>query len=104
MLSRAPILPAELQRRVEAELQSGETLAWAEQPLRFYRVQAIALALFGIPWTAFAVFWVYAAAGGLNNFLGSKPPILFALFGVPFILIGIGMLSSPIWKIGRAHV
>lgn len=44
-----------------------------------------ALKLFAVFWTAFSVFWTVgaSAAGGL-----------FGLFGVPFILIGIGQLRS----------
>ena len=45
----------------------------------------IALKMFAVCWTAFAVFWTVGAsmAGGL-----------FGLFGVPFILVGIGQLKS----------
>lgn len=44
-----------------------------------------ALKLFAVFWTAFSVFWTVGASavGGL-----------FGLFGVPFILIGIGQLRS----------
>jgi hypothetical protein len=98
-----PVLPPELQRQVDAELQPGEKLVWADQPLpEWVGRQAMIPVLFGIPWTAFAVFWVFSAAGGVGK--GPKPPIFFPLFGVPFILIGIGMLTSPFWlrrKAGR---
>lgn len=45
----------------------------------------LALKMFAVFWTAFAVFWTVgaSAAGGL-----------FGLFGVPFILIGIGQLRT----------
>jgi len=47
--------------------------------------------LLGIPFFGFAVFWTYmASAGGV-----------FAAFGIPFLLIGLGMLLSPIWHYVR---
>lgn len=77
--------------QVEAELQSGERITWVDQPIpgRMARTM-VPLVLFGIPWTAFAIFWVAGAAkAGGGGF--------FPLFGVPFILIGLGLLSSPYW-------
>ena len=45
----------------------------------------LALKMFAVCWTAFAVFWTIGAsvAGGL-----------FGLFGVPFILVGVGQLRT----------
>jgi hypothetical protein len=43
--------------------------------------------LFGIPFFAFAVFWTYKASVGGT----------FALFGIPFLAIGLGMVLSPLW-------
>jgi hypothetical protein len=52
--------------------------------------------LFAIPWTAFAIFWVCGTAGfKIPEFKEGFDP--FPLFGVPFVLIGIIMLSSPLW-------
>lgn len=54
------------------------------------------IVLFGIPWTAFAIFWIAGASGfKLPDF--SHGFGFFPLFGVPFVLIGLGMLSSPYW-------
>ena len=55
--------------------------------------------VFGIPWTGFAIFWVVMASGARG-----VGPIgwVFPLFGVPFVLIGLGMLASPFWAQGRA--
>jgi len=58
------------------------------------------IALFGIPWTAFSVFWMLAASGVLFGSIGGGGQIiqiLFTLFGVPFVLVGLLMLSSPYW-------
>ncbi len=48
------------------------------------------LVLFALLWTAFSVFWTWAAwrgGGGLS-----------ALFGVPFIAIGVALLVGAFWR------
>jgi hypothetical protein len=101
------ILPEELDILVQSELRSGEHLVWTGQPLprRFMR-SSIPIVLFGIPWTAFSIFWmamslgplfVAAGQGGFGMFFGCFP-----LFGLPFVLIGLGMLSSPFWTYRKA--
>lgn len=101
-------LPDDMDARVRSELHDGERLLWVGQPRpgRFAR-QAIPIVLFGIPWTAFAVFWMVSASGIL--FGGNGGPggfggffACFPLFGIPFVLIGLGMLSSPYWLQRRA--
>jgi hypothetical protein len=97
-------LPPELDVRVRSELREGEVLLWVGQPRpgRFAR-SAIPLVLFGIPWTAFSVFWIAGASGLLfGGFQGGRPGFggffaCFPLFGVPFVLVGLGMLTSPYW-------
>lgn len=97
-----PVLPPLLQQRVAGELRAGEKLLWAAQPLpRLYRRQAIGLVLFGLPWTGFAVFWVWGASQGAQHAPG--PFMLFPLFGLPFVLIGLGMLTSPFWLQRKAQ-
>jgi hypothetical protein len=98
-------LPPDLDARVRSELRNGERLLWVGQPdPRRYARPAWALVLFGIPWTGFAVFWVLMASGMMFA-VGPAGPgggfgallACFPLFGVPFILIGLGMLTSPVW-------
>ncbi|MBE9029322.1 hypothetical protein IQ266_06040 [filamentous cyanobacterium LEGE 11480] len=94
-------LSADLRRRIEQELQPGEPIAWLGQPIpRWMTLDSIIFVLFAIPWTTFALFWMWAAFGmqmpDLAN--GIKPNYIIALFGIPFVLIGLFMLSSPIWK------
>lgn len=111
-------LPAVLDARVRSEMRDDERLLWVGQPRpgRFAR-QAIPMMLFGIPWTAFALFWMAAASGilfggngGNDGFGGNGVPgdndgpgglrlfsACFQLFGLPFMLIGFWMLSSPYW-------
>jgi hypothetical protein len=103
-------LPEDLDNRVRSELRPGERLVWTGQPLprRFMR-SAIPVVLFGIFCTAFAVFWMAGASGLFFGVGGGGPGgfdafffICFPLFGVPFVLIGLGMLSSPFWMYRQA--
>jgi hypothetical protein len=96
-------LPDELYGRVRSELSQGEQLLWVGQPRpnRFARA-TIPGVLFGIPWTAFAILWTTMAAWGAANAQQNAAPgmlfsICFPLWGVPFILVGLGMLTSPLW-------
>ncbi|MDX2211795.1 MAG: hypothetical protein SFY66_00775 [Oculatellaceae cyanobacterium bins.114] len=92
-------IPAKLRRRISRELEDGEFIKWIEQPLpRFFTLQSLTYFFFGIPWTAFAIFWMYGAVGFKISALheGIKFEHLFALFGVPFVLIGFWMLISPL--------
>jgi hypothetical protein len=98
-------LPPEIRQRVEDELEPGEKVVWAEQPdpARYAR-GSWGIVLFGIPWTAFAVFWMVMASGMLWGGFAKAGDGVFALFGVcfplfglPFVLIGLGMLTAPYW-------
>jgi hypothetical protein len=100
MLSNLRI-PKELRRKIDNELQPEEFIRWVEQPIpRFFTAASIGSILFGIPWTSFAIFWMWGASGFKLPDLreGLQPQHLFALFGLPFVFIGFAMLSSPIWE------
>ncbi len=95
-------LPLSISRLVDAELRTGEQVVWVGQPIpsRFAR-RSIAFVLFGIPWTAFALFWIAGASRfKIPDF--SKGFDFFPLFGIPFVLVGLGMLSSPFWMRRKA--
>jgi Bacterial PH domain len=87
----------------QAELTPGEKLTWADRP----RLSAIARrelprGLMGIPFTAFAVFWTFAASGGLSKNQAHAPDF-FMLWGFMFIGIGLFILCSPLWSIWKAR-
>lgn len=92
------VLPRRLRELVEDELEDGETVRWLDRPIpRYFTTESIGAFLFAIPWTAFAVFWMFGAAGfKIPDFRGG-PESFFCLFGLPFVLIGLAMLSSPLW-------
>ncbi len=97
-------LPPELEERVHAELRSDERLLWVGQPIpkRFAR-KALPIMLFGIPFLLFSVFWMVMASGmGFGRGFGMMG-MLFSLFGLPFVLVGLGMVSSPLWFKNRAR-
>lgn len=92
-------------RQIRRYLNPGETIVWAGQPSPGRAMRsALPVLLFAIPWTAFSVFWT-AMAGGMAWLSGDGPSAegMFALFGLPFILVGIGMLLSPYWAWRRAQ-
>jgi len=75
--------------RWEDYLDPGEKLLWQGAPatgLRFTGV-GLMLSVFGLFFFAFAVFWVFMAASMGAGFF-------FALFGVPFVLIGLWLLAG----------
>ena len=91
-----------LRQMVEDELDEGERIAWMAQPRpgRF-ALRALPAVVFGIPWTAFAIFWMCGASGfEMPDFAEGFD--LFPLFGIPFVLIGLAMLLSPLWMWRRA--
>lgn len=96
-------LAPHLQQRVQAELKFGEALVWVGQPTpsRFMKT-GFALWVFFIPWTAFSLFWM-AGASGFHLPTFDQPFSFFPLFGVPFLLIGLGGLSSPLWLRHKAR-
>lgn len=95
------LLPERVRTLVEAELRPGEGLRWVDQPMPSrMALSALPATLFAIPWTAFALFWVWGASKASAKAPG--PGELFPLFGVPFVLVGLGMLTSPLWAMRAA--
>jgi len=87
------------------ELASGEKLLWCNRPDAARAARStMAIFLFAIPWTAFAIFWITMAAMGVSKSPQQAGPfILFPLFGLPFVLIGLSMLSSPLFAFWKAQ-
>jgi hypothetical protein len=106
-------VPATLKAFTDREF-AGEELLWAERPdNRIAVLLSFGVWIFALPWTAFSLFWIsvpgaalYEAYAGVD--IGAPkgaPDIMmwaFALWGVPFVLIGFGMLLAPYftWRKG----
>ncbi|NJN75604.1 MAG: hypothetical protein HC796_04500 [Synechococcaceae cyanobacterium RL_1_2] len=102
-------IPINLRNKINKELQPAEVIIWVQQPIpRFFTGASIISFLFGIPWTSFALFWTWGALGFALPDLkqGPQPQHMFALFGIPFVLIGVAMLFSPIllWQLAQHTV
>ena len=93
-------LPNDLEGLVQEELSPGEKLAWVGRP-RPSRLIAEAMPsfVFGLFFTGFAFFWIFAAGGGMGppriGRRGGGAPSVFLVFGIPFVLAGVGMLAAP---------
>ena len=96
----------------QSELQGGESLLWSgpANPGRS-ALSALPAALFGIPFAGFAFFWMssaYHSTQNLTNHHNTLPSgfSVFPLFGLPFLLIGVGLILSPlgVYLKGRSGV
>ncbi len=93
--------------RMEAEqiatrqLDPGERLLWSGMPgAGRMAMSALPAALFGLPFTGFAAFWIAMAFAGTSRMPRTAGPwALFPLFGVPFLLVGLGILTAPLWAV-----
>jgi hypothetical protein len=97
-------VPRCLKDVVSREL-GGENILWADSPGPWaYGRRYWKNSLFGIPFTAFSVFWTFAASGGLGSHHSEKsPPPFFILWGLMFVAIGVGMLLSPLIAAAKAE-
>lgn len=107
-----PYVPASRQTRLELalqrELDGDERVIWKGKQLARVSLKAFAIYLFAVPWTAFALFWTAMASFGVSAMEDEGPAgwmaWAFPLFGVPFVLVGIAMLSTPfipLWQRGK---
>lgn len=87
--------PETLETALRKELRAGERLLWSGRMIGRVGLAQMAIWLFAIPWTAFALFWTSMAWLMTRSIPNDPMGIFFPLFGVPFILIGLGMMVSP---------
>src|SRR5262249_33218360 len=86
------------EQTITRQLDPGEGLLWsgAPSPGRM-ALSALPSMVFGVPFTAFSVFWITMAHSMMSHSPMPGPANLFPLFGTPFLLVGLGMLPSPLW-------
>ena len=101
-------LPENLRARISPELEPGEKIFWMDQPrpATGFSWWLMAPSLFAIPWTGFTLFWIAGAVGIFDKGWAAFQQfdiqrILFGAFGIPFMLVGVGMFLSPFWAGNR---
>lgn len=81
------VIDSEFKSQLQPYLEREERLLWAGKPRGGIQFKPFDLFMlpFGLAWFGFALFWTYMAA---------QSSILFALFGIPFVLVGFGMVAG----------
>lgn len=92
---------------LQSELIAGEQVLWSGRPERvLFRKRDILEWPFGVFWLAFSIFWTFGASGHFDNKSDKGSP-WFALFGIPFVLIGLylvpGKLFYRYWRRSRTY-
>ncbi|HXI21259.1 MAG TPA: PH domain-containing protein [Gemmatimonadales bacterium] len=84
------------QQALREDLESGERFLWTGQPEPGLRFQAADLFLvpFSLFWGGFAVFWEYSV-------IQARAPLVFRLFGVPFVLLGLYLVVGRFFTDAR---
>jgi len=81
------------------QIDPGERLLWSGSPAAgAAALRALPAGLFGIPFAIFALFWIWSSWSITSH--GSSPAgpwSFFPLFGLPFVLIGLGIMATPLW-------
>ena len=93
---------------LQYEMLPGETLLWSGQPqLRvLFHQQDLFVIPFSLLWGGFAIFWEWAATGHFGS-RGNSLTGFFALWGLPFVLLGQYMIWGRFlytaWRKSRTY-
>jgi hypothetical protein len=78
---------------IQRELDSGEKLLWSGRPKQgmVFRGSDVYMIPFSLLWGGFAIYWEIMALSIQHEERGSVD-VVFPLFGIPFVLIGLYMI------------
>lgn len=84
---------------LETELAPGERLLWSGQPKGgFHLLRGDGFLIpFGIAWLGFSIFWTVLAFRAPKEAGAEWLNIVFPLFGIPFVLVGIYLVGGRYW-------
>ena len=101
LLSRATCTAS---ARLKVQLEPGERLLWSGQPKQGLALRSTDwfMVPFSLLWGGFAIFWELEA---LDPFVTSPNPVnlVMALFGIPFVLVGLYMMFGRFFADSRAR-
>lgn len=110
MIKVPPIPTPELASLLRAELLPREHLLWSASPAPHKQLHAFWIWLFGIPWTAFSLYFQVLVL--MSAFETAQPApsggswgmgIFFALLLIPFVAAGFFMLWVPFETLRKAR-
>lgn len=84
---------------VRQMIDGGESVLWSGRPAPgAVAIGSLPVSLFGIPFAGFACFWIWGAWQAASQHEQKFGPwVLFPLFGLPFVLVGLGLVTAPLW-------
>ncbi len=97
-------LNAQLAEKLQRELHADEVLIWTGQPGRSGQTVGILFILtFGIVVTSFSAFFMLDTLGfpSAKHLPHSIIQWIFALFGLPFLLVGLSLIVMPLFLTRR---
>lgn len=93
-------IPANLREMVNAKLMDGETIRWIDQPIPYF-FSLVSSVAFGFGLYLLIVTTIILTAIASGEF--GPPPdnekerIFFLVAMIPNLLVGLGLLSAPLW-------